>query len=418
MQAKLSVKREDLFFNISGLLMVAIISLIVLLNWHGWATSGPQLALMAGFAAMLTRQPSINSPQNRAYLYLGTQLLILIFALSYSSIYIFLFYVLSVQTLMLLPLRTGLRWVALFTLITALVSFYHDFQPYEDLVTSLINGAGFFFFGAFGNALVRAEQARDESQRILADLTEAHARLQRYAEQAETLAVAEERNRLSREMHDTLGHRLTVSIVQLEGAGRLIDKDSQRASQMIHTVREQLAEGLTELRATLAALRSPVVIAASLPKSLQTLSTDFTKATGLPVHLALPDNFPALDETQRVTFYRAAQEALTNTQRHAGANAVWLDIRQSRQDVVLRVEDDGVGIDGIGIDGLGAGKTKTDSVDFVPGIGLRGMQERAQQLGGHLTIDASPRGGARLTVRLPIDKEKDAGKEKEVAHGG
>jgi len=394
MQAQLSAKREDFFFNLSGLLMVGIISLVVLINWQGWAISGPQIGLMAGFAAMLSRQPSLNSPRSRSYLYLGTQLLILIFALSYSSIFIFLFYVLSVQTLMLLPLGIGLRWVLLFTLITAGVSFYHDFQPYEDIVTSLINGAGFFFFGAFGNALVRAERARDESQRILAELTDAHARLQIYAEQAESLAVAEERNRMSREMHDTLGHRLTVSIVQLEGAGRLLERDSQRASQMIQTVREQLTEGLSDLRATLASLRDSGMAGLSLSKSLQALTADYTEATGLPVHLTIPQNLIALDEARRMTLYRAAQEALTNTQRHARARAIWLEIQQSRNAVALCAEDDGVGMSGD---------------EFTPGIGLRGMQERAQQLGGALTIDSSPRGGVRLCLSIPTGQEKANG---------
>lgn len=395
MQTKLPAKREDFFFNLSGLLMVGIISLVVLLNWEGWTTTGPQLALMLGFAAMLTRQPDRNSPRGQAYLYLGTQLLILVFSLAYSPIFIFLFYVLSVQTLMLFPLGAGLRWVLLFTLITTLVNFYHDFQPYADIMTSLINGAGFFFFGAFGHALVRTEQARDESQRILAELTDAHSRLQRYAEQAESLAVAEERNRMSREMHDTLGHRLTVSIVQLEGAGRLIEKDTQRAGQMIQTVREQLVEGLAELRSTLASLRnSEINSGASLTKSLQTLAHDFSEATGLPVHLSLPDNLAGLSEAQRVTIYRAAQEALTNSQRHAAAQTVWLTVQRNAGGVILSAEDDGVGMQ------AGA---------FTPGIGLRGMQERAQQLGGALTIDASPRGGVRLWLHLPLSQERENG---------
>ncbi|RLT41991.1 MAG: sensor histidine kinase [Chloroflexi bacterium] len=394
MQAKLSVKREDFFFNFSGLLMVAIITLVVLLNWRGWAVSGPQVALMLGFMAMLMRQPALGSPQAQAYLYLGTQLIILVFALSYSAIFIFLFYVLSVQTLMLLPLRIGLRWVLLYTLITALVNFYHDFQPYEDLVTSLINGAGFFFFGVFGNALVRAQQARDESQRILSELTDAHTRLQRYAEQAENLAVAEERNRLAREMHDTLGHRLTVSIVQLEGAGRLLERDSLRAGQMIQTVREQLVEGLAELRATLASLRDSGMSGTSLTKSLQTLVAEFTQATGLIVHLSLPNNLIALDEARRMTLYRTAQEALTNSQRHAAAQTVWLAVEQNSSAVTLCVEDDGVGM---------------QAAEFTPGIGLRGMQERAQQLGGSLTIDASPRGGVRLALTIPLAKEESNG---------
>lgn len=390
MQTRLSAKREDFFLNLSGLLMVAIIGLIVLLNWAGWGTSGPQLALLAGFAAMLTRQPALDSPRGQAYLYLGTQLVILVFALGYSSIFIFLFYILSVQAMMLFPIHLGLRWVFFFTLCTVVATFYHDFRPYEDIVTSLINGAGFFFFGVFGNALVQAQRARDESQRILAELTDAHSRLQRYAEQAESLAVAEERNLLSREMHDTLGHRLTVSIVQLEGAGRLLERDTQRAGQMIQTVREQLSEGLAELRATLAALRSSDVTGVPLGKALHSLAGDFTKATGLPVHLSLPEEFVALDDARRMTLYRAAQEALTNSQRHAQAGAVWLALEQTPDALSLCVEDDGVGM---------------DPDHFTPGIGLRGMQERAQQLGGSLSIDTGPRGGARLCLSLPLAKE-------------
>ena len=394
MQAKSSAKREDFFFNISGLLMVAITSLVVLINWQGWAISGPQIALMLGFAAMLTRQPELDSPRSQAYLYLGTQLIILVFALGYSSVFIFLFYILSVQALMLLPLQIGMRWVLLFTAITGFVTFYHDFQPYEDLVTTLVNGAGFFFFGAFGNALVRAQQARDESQRILSELTDAHSRLQRYAEQAESLAVAEERNRLSREMHDTLGHRLTVSIVQLEGAGRLLERDIPRAGQMVQTVREQLVEGLAELRATLASLRDSGMSGTSLRKSLQTLVDEYAQATGLAVHLSIPDNLLALDEARRMTIYRASQEALTNIQRHAAAKAVWLTIEQSADAVTLCVEDDGAGM---------------PTAEFTPGIGLRGMQERAQQLGGSLTIDTSPRGGVRLALTIPLAKGESNG---------
>jgi len=394
MQAKLFARREEIVFHLAGVLMVAIISVVVLLNWQGWGVSGPQLALIAGFAAMLTRLPELNSPRRRAYFYLGAQMLILVFALSYSSIYIFLFYVLSVQTLMLLPLRIGLRWILLFTLVTALGSFYHDFQPYEDLVTSLINGAGFFFFGAFGHALVRAQRARDESQRVLAELTAAHQRLQQYAEQAESLAVAEERNRMSREMHDTLGHRLTVSIVQLQGAERLIDRDSQQAMQMIRTVREQLVEGLAELRATLVSLRNPDFSGVPLHTSLRRLVAEYTQATGLPVHLHLPDVLPGLDEARRMTIYRAVQEVLTNTQRHAAAHGVWLDIRQNGRTVTLCAEDDGVG--------LAAG-------NFTPGIGLRGMRERVQRLGGTLAIETGPRGGARLRLTIPLDQEEKNG---------
>jgi signal transduction histidine kinase len=91
-------------------------------------------------------------------------------------------------------------------------------------------------FATFAFSLNRAQVARAETQAVLADLRQAHERLQEYADQIQDLAVAEERGRISRDLHDTLGHRLTVSIVQLEGAGRLVPDQPQRASQMIETV--------------------------------------------------------------------------------------------------------------------------------------------------------------------------------------
>ena len=195
-------------------------------------------------------------------------------------------------------------------------------------------------------------------------------------------------------MHDTLGHRLTVSIVQLEGAGRLLERDTPRAGQMIQTVREQLMEGLAELRSTLASLRDSGLTGTSLRKSLQTLVDEYAEATGLAVHLSIPENLLALDEARRMTIFRAAQEALTNAQRHAGASAVWLTIEQTSSAVTLWVEDDGGGM---------------PAEELTPGIGLRGMQERAQQLGGSLTIDASPRGGVRLQLTVPLAKEEANG---------
>lgn len=113
--------------------------------------------------------------------------------------------------------------------------------------------------------LLRADAARQETQQVLDELDDAHQQLQTYAAQVEELAVAEERNRLSREVHDTLGHRLTVLIVQLAGAERLVAKQPDRATEKIATVRQQLDEGLGELRRTVAMLRAPSETDLALP---------------------------------------------------------------------------------------------------------------------------------------------------------
>jgi signal transduction histidine kinase len=202
------------------------------------------------------------------------------------------------------------------------------------------------------------------------------------------LAVIEERNRLAREMHDTLGHRLTVAAVQLEGAQRLCNQDPDRAANMVGTVREQVKEALSELRGTVATLRAPVEVDLALRSSLRRLARAFEEATGLTVNLTLPEEMSHLPREQRLALYRGGQEALTNVQRHAGASQVWLTLMDQDEQVVLLMSDDGVGFPG--------GPAKATS------FGLRGLKERVEQLGGSIVLEARAGGGAQLRLSLPI----------------
>lgn len=213
--------------------------------------------------------------------------------------------------------------------------------------------------------------------------------LQESAQQAEALAVAEERNRLAREVHDTLGHRLTVAAVQLEGAQRLIPHDPVRAAQMVATVHTQVIEGLNELRRTVAALRAPLSAEVNLPAALRRLARDFETATGMEVELRLADALPTLTSVQRQVFYRVAQEALTNVQRHAGASRVRVTLQQGDDEAVrLTLDDDGCGL----------------PATPASGFGLRGMTERAQQIGAQLQLGNSALGGARVELSLVVGK--------------
>ncbi|HAJ35032.1 MAG TPA: sensor histidine kinase, partial [Chloroflexi bacterium] len=203
----------------------------------------------------------------------------------------------------------------------------------------------------------------------------------------EALAVAEERNRLAREVHDTLGHRLTVAAVQLEGAQRLIPRDPARAAEIVGTVHAQVMEGLSELRRTVAALRAPLSAELNLAAALRHLTHDFAAATNIQVELHLPVTLPALTLAQRQVIYRVVQEALTNVQRHAGARRVCVALQQGEADIVqLTVDDDGRGL----------------SATPAAGFGVRGMRERAQQIGATLTLGQSDRGGVRVELTLPV----------------
>jgi signal transduction histidine kinase len=206
--------------------------------------------------------------------------------------------------------------------------------------------------------------------------------------QLQDMAVVEERNRLAREMHDSLGHRLTVAVVQLEGAQRLIPTNPQRAAQMIGTMRDEMKEALAELRRTVSALRTPIPGDAPLQVALSTLSQTFQQNTGIPTHFTVSAGFPALPDLYRLTFYRAAQEALTNIQRHAEAHNAWLQLSADDEKVTLVMEDDGKGMD--------------DHNENGPGSGLLGLNERAAQLGGQIRVAQRPGGGAQLALSAPL----------------
>jgi signal transduction histidine kinase len=297
-----------------------------------------------------------------------------------------LFFILSAQAMIFLPLRQAALWIGVFVLITAINSIA-AFGWLNGSLTILPYAGGFLFFGTFGKAMRDAEAARQESQRLLEELQTAHRQLQEYASQVEQLTIAEERNRLAREMHDAVGHRLTVTAVQLEGAQRLIPAEPDRAARMIGTVRDEVKQALADLRRTVATLRAPLEVDLPLTHALARLATAFQEATGLNVHLTLPEDLPSIPEAGRLALYRAAQESLTNTQRHAKAKNIWLGLQTSNDNITLTVADDGVGF-----------PTSMDGVGF----GLRGLRERATQLGGELYLEARPGGGAQLRFCLPL----------------
>ncbi len=300
-----------------------------------------------------------------------------------------LFFILSAQAMSVFPERIGFQWVGIFTLATG-IAFLKIGDTLEAILTLLPFAAGYWFFAAFARVMASAEEARRESQRLLTELQVAHRQLQDYAERVEELAVSEERNRLAREMHDTLGHRLTVASVQLEGAQRLIPNEPGRAAEMVGTVREQVREALSELRSTVATLREPLQTDLALGNALLRLAASFDAATDLRVHLTVPPEECVLPSAHRLTIYRAVQEALTNAQRHAQAQQVWVALECNEDSVTLQVSDDGIGL-----------PEEISPASF----GLLGLHERVALLAGTLTLENRPQGGAMLALRLPLPME-------------
>ncbi|MDH5506253.1 MAG: sensor histidine kinase [Anaerolineae bacterium] len=356
----------------------------------------PAYLLLVVMGLLLVRIPSLESPAWWQHLYLAVQtcaavgLILMNFE---GGVFQILFFMLSAQAMIFLPLGTGLGWVAAFSVITGGLAMALSGVSLG-VLSFLVYGAGYMFFAVFGYNMRQAESERQKSQALLDELQQAHSQLQAYITQAEELAVAEERNRMAREMHDAIGHRLTVAAVQLEGAQRLIPDEPDRAGQMIATVREQVREALGELRQTVTTLRQPLHTGLSLPQALKKLVETFEKGTHLQVNTLLEEDLPEVPPNQRLAIYRAAQEALTNIQRHAQASQVWLQLVHQENQLTLLVRDNGNGF---------------PQEASGQGFGLRGMQERAAQLGGEFHMETVPKGGAQIKFSIPFDGEQQDG---------
>lgn len=312
------------------------------------------------------------------------------------GIYQILFFIISAQAMMLLPFGGALLWLLLLAIISG-GAFWLQLGIESGLLTALVYSGGYLFFGIFGRSLMKAREASQRSDELLSELQQAHQQLQDNLLHSEQLAVAEERNRMAREMHDALGHRLTVSAVQLEGAQRLISDEPGRAEEMVATAREQVRKALADLRQSVATLREPLETGLEFQQALRSLLNDFESSTDLTVNLLIPEDFPLLPSRYRLTLFRTAQEALTNVQRHANAKQVWVQLNNTQSLVKLTVGDDGNGFE---VEGEQIDRSEKQ------GFGLRGMRERAAQLNGECFFETRPGGGAQIIISLPWEGDK------------
>ncbi len=241
----------------------------------------------------------------------------------------------------------------------------------------------------------RAEALAEEVSRSKAELEEANARLRRFSVEVEELAVARERNRMAREIHDTLGHYLTILAVQLETAVKLEERGDARLRAQLLEGRRVAAECLAEVRRSVAALRPADLTHASFDEALRRLVGEFeTGAPDVEATLDLEGPAAELSPELRVTLYRCAQEALTNVRKHACASKVLLRLRVDPASVELTVLDNGA-------------PAASASDGHVPGFGLVGIRERVALLGGTVTAGPEPERGWRVVLCVPRGASSD-----------
>lgn len=252
---------------------------------------------------------------------------------------------------------------------------------FAGVLVGVVQAFSFLTVGYFISSLMSRLRAQQ------AELAQANAQLVHHASTLESLAVSRERNRMARELHDTVAHTLSGLSVQLETVEAYWDVDPQTSHSMLHKALEATRVGLHETRRALKALRASPLDDLGLSLALRRMAESAVARANIHLDLAIPEQVPPLAPDVEQCIYRVAQEAVANAIHHA--NARTLAVRMACQDGETRlvVRDDGIGFE-------------VPNAEQNGHFGLAGIRERAQLAGGQLTIASHP--GSGTTVELVI----------------
>lgn len=253
---------------------------------------------------------------------------------------------------------------------------------YQTLILAL---AGAFVAGVC-DAVVDAMRGREEKGRLLRELETAHAELREYAGRVRELSVAEERARMAREIHDSVGHHLTVVNLQLQNAERFREAKPEEAWTEVEDARKTTLGALAEVRRSVRALKPVNLEEQTVTGAIAALVRAF-EGTGTEATFEARGEERELPGEAELVLYRAAQEGLTNAAKHSDARRVTVTLFFEKEGVGLSVADDGLGAEG------GAPER---------GFGLASLRERAEVLGGAFRVGTRPEGGFAIEVRLPL----------------
>ncbi|TLS51577.1 sensor histidine kinase [Klebsiella pneumoniae] len=268
-------------------------------------------------------------------------------------------------TVAVLPLLSGALWG-------------HSFAVIADRMIDL---AVVFAIGfSFCKLLLTLRRIRD----MMSVIQQQNQTLELNAKQIERLTIAEERNRLSRELHDTVGHAFTAVIAGMDAVRYLIDVSPTEAKNHLAELRRFASKGLEDVRSHIHQM-APAELKQPLCLTLREMSGQFAEHTSVKINFGASGREVPLSEQVRVTLIRLLQEAMTNAVRHGHASEVEVALRFLEGEVVLKVEDNGVG-----------------AKKLVKGFGINSMTERLASVNGTLSIESSPLRGTVVEGKIAI----------------
>jgi signal transduction histidine kinase len=291
----------------------------------------------------------------------------------------------------------GFREVVIFTLAAALFEialtglmpqqdvFPQRFAEFNQVVAYGRLASRTASFLILGYVVTRLMKAQREQRRIVA---EANQKLIRHAATLEQLTISRERNRISRELHDTLAHTLSALTVQLDAITAVWDPIPAKIRSMLEQMLSTTRSGLEETRRALRSLRASQLEEMGLALAVSALAEDIASRSDMTLELDVPDNMDDVPPEVEQCFFRVAQEALENAARHANAHKLSVHISQDSERMTLTVSDDGRGFN--------SRSEKAGEHHF----GLRGLRERAELIGAELSVESQTGQGTTIHLNL------------------
>lgn len=288
--------------------------------------------------------------------------------------------------------RARSRWILLAFHLAA-INFALQGQPQSWIAVCNI----FLFITAFLLAMLGHAEQKKETAELHYDalrkkhyeLDETRNRLVLFTKQVEGAAQAEERNRISRQLHDDVGHRLIRAKMMMEAALQVIPEDQEKGMTMLRQIRDQLTSGLDEMRAAVRRMK-PSEAPAGI-HSLSRMLEEVGRETGIRTGLTVEGNPYPLYPSQEMIMYKNAREAITNALKHGHPASVTIVISYREQEIWMAVSNDGVPPASLPVENAG--------------LGLAGMRERCVLAGGRLEIALEP--VFTITTKLPVIRREE-----------
>ena len=320
------------------------------------------------------------------YLFLQSTLAIVLLVLTgYEDFFAMLFIPLSLSAVAFFGKSWGLVGISALSLALTSTLLSSDVGLLFGLVMGILYSGICFLFGGYALQVLKAEAAHEQNRRTFDELQIAHYKLQGYADQVVSLISEQERNRLARDLHDSVTQTVFSMNLAAQSARLLVDRSPPRAAGQLLRLEELAAHAQGEIQSLVSQLKPPSLAEEGLPAALRRLADERKARDSLQVSLEVQGE-GVLSEIEAVGLVAIANEALTNIAKHSGVFQAAIHLNLEAGKACLEIEDRGAGFD-LDVNSIQRGH-----------LGLAGMAERAGEIGWSLSVESQPGWGTRIRI--------------------